>query len=64
MSPKLKSLLFLFGFILCAILYYYIDENEQAESIIKSENFATIEIIDLNESENLNSDKDVISENK
>lgn len=62
MSPKLKSLLFLSCFVLCSLVYYYIEENENKESILQNENFATMEMIDMNESDNLNSDLEVVKE--
>mgnify|MGYP003636181417 FL=1 len=60
MTPKLKSLLFLLCFILCSLFYYHDDENEKKESSVKSSNFVSAEMIDMDDSENLNSELDAI----
>ncbi|QWX83083.1 hypothetical protein H0I23_11535 [Cellulophaga sp. HaHaR_3_176] len=57
MKPKNKSIIYLICFIACALFYNYFIENENTKNDLKSENFAKIQMIDLeNDEENFESE--------
>ncbi|ADV48123.1 hypothetical protein I2486_04015 [Cellulophaga sp. E16_2] len=53
MTPKLKSLIFLFAFILCSLLYYTLEEQDKKDSLSNSENFATMQLSDMEDADAL-----------
>jgi cbb3-type cytochrome oxidase subunit 3 len=57
MAPKLKSLLFLLVFILCSVLYYALEKQEKNNSIADSEHIVTLELSDMDDSENLDQEE-------
>lgn len=46
MKPKIKSLLYLTCFSLCALFYYQLEENDKVVKKLNNSNFAAIEIIE------------------
>ena len=64
MTPKLKSLIYLMCFILCCIIYDHVEKQESKKSLVKSSNFAIMEMNEMDESENLNLKKKVPNEKK
>ncbi|WP_158974379.1 hypothetical protein [Cellulophaga sp. L1A9] len=53
MTQKLKSLLFLSAFILCSLLYYTLEEQDKKDSLSNNENFATMQLSDMEDADNL-----------
>lgn len=51
-------------FILCCIIYDQIEQQANEKSLVKSSNFATMEMTDMDENENLNLEKKVPNEKK
>ncbi len=63
MKPRIKSLLYLACFSLCALLYYQIEENDKVGKSLNSPNYASAEIEETESPEiNTANEKTVIAE--
>tara|TARA_R110000796_G_scaffold252571_1_gene387974 strand:+ start:18436 stop:18630 length:195 start_codon:yes stop_codon:yes gene_type:complete len=62
MPPKIKSSIFLLGFVISALFCYQIEESEENESTIKNSNIVSIEMTQLDSGEDLTTTQDVLLE--
>mgnify|MGYP003649819516 FL=1 len=62
MPPKIKSSLFLLGFIVAALFCYQIEESEEHENEIKNSSIVSIEMTKLDNGEDLTTTQDDLLE--
>lgn len=53
MKPKIKSIIYLTCFIACALFYNHFLESENTDENLKSENFARIQMTDMEDDDTL-----------